>query len=252
MPELETKSVEHEEEKGTESESENDPEGEEEPENTEGEGEGEEGEGEGEGEAKIPRARLNEELEKRHALEEEVRTLKEQAGRVSTPEKKENIYEVGIAKLKAKGYDQDDIDTILNIADTITQTRLSQTQESTGEIIRNLTVDKITKDNAIAKKYEKELQDLTKKIPSKYLNPQLIEMKCYEFLGRKMSNGDALKEAEMKGKKKAVEQKKIVTKAGAEGAGVPSGKVKKPILSDAEKSVARKMGISEEDYLKHK
>ena len=113
-------------------------------------------------------------------------------------------------------------------------------------------VNEFIKKNPTASFYAEQIKlELSKLEPGVKDNPTNVERKFLEIRGKDTDR--LIAEAEERGKKKALEQKRIVSQAaGEKPSGLPEGKSAEDMLSAEEKNYATKNKISYDDYYKAK
>ena len=205
----------------------------------------------------VPRGRLNEEIRKRHELEERIKALestpKPSAVLPPTAPQKDNLDI--LAEQMSEEAGQDDFgNPMLSVKAAkvvlLTQARIQHATTAGARLDAN--VAEYVKKNPNAAPYADKIRaELSTLEPGVKDNPINVERKFKELRG---SDVDRLvAEAEERGRLKAIEHKKIITQASGERPGsLPDGKTAGDMLNSEEKAFADKHKMSYEDYYKNK
>jgi len=183
---------------------------------------------------KIPRERLNEEIEKRHQLEEQMKFYKQQAETMQTQQQQvpqltrqqaldQLRKQYGLDERDLEGnpkYDDKMIDAMVGISSAMAN---AQTQRlSTKMNDYQLEIQKMSfRNNPLYKKYEKEVEArLAKATPESKADPLIVSRVFREVVGNKAITGEYQKDVrqevikEMDGKKKVITKKRVEESSG--------------------------------------
>lgn len=212
----------------------------------------------------IPRTRLNAEIEKRIAIENELAALK--AGSqpaaaaqraVMPPPADTDPFEQAVNTLAEQLVRDGGLDDFqnpkidINVAKA--QARMSMTVQMVGQadtvLERNVNAYFKGKDAQRAKYADKIREKMTRLPVNVKTSPAVVEQIYHELRGRDL---DAVeREAETRGRKAAEEQRRIQAGAvGPQPAGVRMVVTPAVQLTDLQKKVARKFNMTEADYAK--
>ena len=206
----------------------------------------------------IPRARLNEVLSEKKALEEEIARLKNPVNPPNPVMPPINSQEQAINMLAEEMVNdagKDEFETprlTLEVAKAHIKMQLRLNAVSQSESIMERNINALVGKNANAAKYADRIRESLSKLPAGVKdNPENVMRKYHELRGQDLDQVE--REAEQRGAKKAEEQKRIVAGAiSPQPAGVGTVIAADGQLTDIEKKIARKMGVSEADYLARK
>jgi hypothetical protein len=211
----------------------------------------------------IPKGRLNEEIEKRRQLEERLTMMQSQMNLMNQnmqtrqAEPKVDDTDKIVQELAEEfGWDNDTAKRYYNKNKEIARREFAgqfaeiQTQQS--GLMSKLAVKEVLDEMPRAKKYE---ADIVKRLNSIRGDPRLkfdkevIKDVTRLVLGEKWEEME--KEAEERGRRSATEERKIVKGTGYEtpSSGKPKAKV---ALTEKEREIAEKQGISEDEFAKYK
>ncbi len=208
----------------------------------------------------VPRGRLNEEISKRRELEAKIAELENarnsQPPAVFPQNQQTQKNEIDImAEQMSQEAGQDEFGNPylpVNAAKVVVINQLKINHAATAGTKLNENVNEFVKNNPRASKYADRIkQELSKMAPGVKDNPLNVQRMYKELLGADMEVIE--REAEERGKTKAMEQKRIISNAsGEKPSGIPEGKTAEDVLTEAEKAEARKSKISYENYYKAK
>lgn len=207
----------------------------------------------------IPRGRLNEEIAKRHELEERLKALED--ARTAPPAvpqapvtpQRDEIDSLAEQMSAEAGKDEFGNDILpVKAAKVVVLNQLKFTHAATAGTRLERNVAEYVKQNPVAAPYaDKIIAGLTKLEPGVKDNPANVVRMFKEIRADDIDK--LVLEAEERGRKKALEQKKIVAQAAGETpSGLPDGKTAGDMLSVAEKQFADNHKISYDDYYKAK
>jgi hypothetical protein len=207
----------------------------------------------------VPRTRLNEEITKRRELEERIRAFENNppapiAPVPQPPEPAKSEIDTLAEQMSAEAGQDEFGNNHLSVqaakVQLQTMARIQYAQTSGSRL--ELNVSEFIKKNPSAAIYAEKIKLELSKLPVGVKdNPINVERKFKELRGEDTDR--LIAEAEERGKKKALEQKRIVGEAAGETpSGIPDGKSASDMLTADERHFADKNKISHEDYFKSK
>lgn len=210
-------------------------------------------------EARIPRHRLNEEIEQKKLLVEQVNILRQQNEMLmqQVPKKQvqqEDEFAQEVKSLEDEfGWDEETAKKMVARQRSIAQREVNRAVAGLQGSVANLTSDielnKVFLKYPKAKEYETEVKAKLATVPPHIKSdPFILEQITLTVLGAKFN--EAIAEAEERGVKRSGEKQTIMQSKPEIPAS--SANAKKIVLSEDEKRVAEMTGLTEEEYFESK
>ena len=210
-----------------------------------------------ENEMSIPRYRLNEELDKRHRAEEKVVELSTEVERLKSQDGAKRDAEGIEQEIKQIAEDtnlsEEALKKIFNLQSKFITMGLRERDEVDSVLIAKSNIRQFIGEYPKAKQYQAEIEKRLLNLSPHLRKDPEIPKEIYRYImGSRLEQIE--KDAEARGKKKS-DIKTILSKSGASADGtttMTSTTAKKVSLTDGEKEIAKKSGMTEEEYAKYK
>lgn len=217
----------------------------------------EEEEERGEEKDRIPRWRLNEELDRRHSAETRVKELEQRLNQmesqVGITRESESLEKELDTLAEETTLPKDSLKKLFQLQNKIVNFQIAKKDESDSVVLAKTNVRHFVSLNPKAVQYEAEIEKrLMNLAPHLRSDPETVP-EIYRYI-RGADIERIEREAEERGKRKGLENKKIVSRGTKESGTVSSEEShsKKIVLTEDEKRVAEQYEMTEEEYANYK